>query len=294
MPINNRLQRAVYPLLFLLLLGCGLIDLAETQPSQSPQLPDATPSLQITSLPAPMAMDPTNRPTDAILPDSGWIQIHPGLERRLINLMTDEGVIRETIYILRLNPENYRFDIAYDPGEPKSLTDWQIGTGALVVVNGGFFTQSNQATGLIIVDGQPSGVSYEGFGGMLAITETGPQLRWLPQQTYNPDERLLAGLQSFPMLVTPGGQIGFVEEDGLPARRTVIAQDINNRLLFLLASTGTFTLHELSRYLVESDFELDLALNLDGGASTGLLLADPMEGIAPFTLLPSVITVFPK
>jgi hypothetical protein len=37
-----------------------------------------------------------------------------------------------------------------------------------------------------------------------------------------------------------------------------------------------------------------MALNLDGGASTGLLLADPVEGIAPFTLLPSVIMVYPK
>lgn len=238
--------------------------------------------------------NPTVSPVETVLPDSGWIQLRPGLEQRQINLMTDEDNFREAIYILRLDPEFYRFNVAYDPLEPKSLTDWQLATGALVVVNGGFFTESNEATGLIIVDGQTSGVSYEGFGGMLAITEASPRLLWLAQQPYDPDEILLAGLQSFPMLVIPGGQVGYAEENGLLARRTVIAQDSNGRILFLLASTGTFTLHELSHYLVKSDLEIDAALNLDGGASTGLLLADPVEGVAPFTLLPSVITVHPK
>lgn len=294
MPMNNRLPWAAYPLLFLILLGCGLLDIDGTMLPPSKQLPNITPSLQITDPPATLASDPTVKPVDAILPDTGWLQLRPGLERRQINLITREGGIRETFYLLRLDPELFRFDVAYDPGTPKSLTDWQKETGALVVVNGGFFTDSNQATGLIIVDGQPSGVSYEGFGGMLAITETGPKLQWLMQQPYDPNETISAGLQSFPMLVTPGGQMGFADEDGLPARRTAIAQDTKGRILFLLANTGTFTLHEFSRYLVESDFELDVALNLDGGASTGLLLADPVEGVAPFTLLPSVLTVHLK
>jgi hypothetical protein len=294
MSTTDRLPWVVYPFVLLLLLGCGLIDVDGIQPTRSEQLPVVTPSLQSTSRPATSTSDSTIRPTETVLPDTGWIQLRPGLERRQINLFMDEGGFRETIYILRLDPEFFRFEVAYDPYEPKSLTDWQITTGALIVVNGGFFTESNQATGLIVVDGQSSGVSYEGFGGMLAITEAGPRLQWLTQQPYDPNEILLAGLQSFPMLVTPGGQAGYVEEDGLPARRTVIAQDINGQFLFLLASTGTLTLYELSQYLVESDLELDAALNLDGGASTGLLLADPVGGVAPYSLLPSVITVFPK
>jgi hypothetical protein len=35
-------------------------------------------------------------------------------------------------------------------------------------------------------------------------------------------------------------------------------------------------------------------LNLDGGASSGLLLSEPAEGIASFSLLPTVITIRPK
>jgi uncharacterized protein YigE (DUF2233 family) len=102
---------------------------------------------------------------------------------------------------------------------------------------------------------------------------------------------LLYGLQSFPVLVKPGGQPGFLEEDGLTSRRTVIAQDRDGRILFILAPWGSFTLYQLSAYLAASDLELDIALNLDGGTSTGLLLIEPAEDIPAFVPLPAVITV---
>ena len=82
------------------------------------------------------------------------------------------------------------------------------------------------------------------------------------------------------------------------ARRTVVAQDRAGRILFFVANRGTFTLHGLSRYLVESDLELDVALNLDGGPSSGLLLAgegdDPRIHLAAFALLPVVIAAYPR
>ncbi len=232
--------------------------------------------------------------TPTYLPDTGWESLQPGLERRVINLLSTEGNLLETLYILRVDPAVFRLDVAYQPERPLDLIRWQEETGALVVVNGGFFTDSNEATGVSVVNGKASGVSYSDFGGMLAITENGPELRWLPMQPYDPGEPLNAGLQSFPMLVRPGGQLGIKEEEGLPARRTVIGRDTSGRFIFLVAGSGTFTLHEMSLYLVGSDLELDIALNLDGGASSGMLLASPAEGIPAFSLLPSVITVHLK
>lgn len=232
--------------------------------------------------------------TPTYLPDTGWESLQPGLERRVINLLSTEGNLLETLYILRVDPAVFRLDVVYQPGQPLDLIRWQEETGALVVVNGGFFTDSNEATGVIVVNGKASGVSYSDFGGMLAITKNGPELRWLPMQPYDPGEPLNAGLQSFPMLVRPGGQLGIMEEEGLPARRTIIGRDISGRFIFLVAGSGTFTLHEMSLYLVGSDLELDIALNLDGGASSGMLLASPAEGIPAFSLLPSVITVHLK
>lgn len=276
-------------LLFVLLLACNLegqLPPPTIQPTDIPVLVP-TPTLQLPTL------APTATPL-AVIPDSGWLLLRPGLERRTINLQPAENQGRESLYILRVDPAHFRFDVGYHPGQPQSLEQWQTETGALLVVNGGYFTEEYIATGAIVVDGQSSGTSYRDFGGMLTITAAGPALRWLPQQPYDPAEGLLAGLQSFPLLVTPGGQIGYPEEDGQRARRTVIAQDTGGRILFVLAINGSFTLHQMSRFLVESDMNIDQALNLDGGTSTGLRLSEPAEGIAAFSLLPAVIAVYPK
>jgi uncharacterized protein YigE (DUF2233 family) len=262
------------------LLGCQLLSMAGDSLIQPTASLMPTPTLAVSEAVVPPA------------PDSGWVTLQPGLERRLIYL--EQAPARETLYLLRLDPATFRFDVAYQPGQPLSLAQWQAQTGALLVVNGGFFTEANLATGLTIVDGQPSGTSYTSFGGMLAIGQAGPELRWLPQQPYDPAESLLAGLQSFPMLIRPGGLPGYPEEDNLPARRTVIGQDRAGRILFLIANSGTLSLNQLGRYLADSDLDLDRALNLDGGASSGLLLADPADGVMAFSLLPAVITVYPR
>jgi hypothetical protein len=284
----------------MMLLSCPLVACAANQ--TAPLLPAptndsfilmATASVQVesTAILTPTAFA-TAVPTR--VPDAGWITLKTGLERRVINLENGQGGFKENLYLLRIDPDYFRFDIAYQPGSPQRLMDWQSDTDALIVVNGGFFTETNQATGLIVVDSQAYGVTYRGFGGMLAISQDTAELRWLPQAPYNPAETLSAAVQSFPVLVKPGGLMGYLEEDGLPARRTVIGQDRQGRFVFILATTGTMTLYEMSRYLVESDLDLDMALNLDGGSSTGLLLADPVEGVPPFTLLPAVITIHSK
>jgi hypothetical protein len=62
----------------------------------------------------------------------------------------------------------------------------------------------------------------------------------------------------------------------------------------LIATQGDFTLHQLSLYLSHSDLALNIALNLDGGKSSGLLLADPAEGVPALSRLPIIITVYPR
>ncbi len=271
--------------LLLIALACNL---------ESQLTPTTIPTANSESAPTPTLQIPPTATQTAVDPDSGWTLLQPGLERRTINLQTAENEQRESLYILRVDPAHFRFDVGYHPGQPQSLEQWQTETGALIVINGGFFTEENIATGAIVVDGQASGTSYQDFGGMLSITADGPALRWLPQQPYNSAETIVAGLQSFPMLVTPGGQLGYPDEDGDRARRTVIAQDTQSRILFILAINGSFTLHQMSRFLVQSDMNIDRALNLDGGTSTGLRLSEPAEGIAAFSLLPTVILVYPK
>lgn len=244
------------------------------------------------------ALTLTTAPTQTAIPDTGWEQLQPGLERRLIRLFEGDKQV-EQLYLLRLAPAHFTFDLVYESKQPKSLAAWQVETGALIVVNGGYYLEENETfipTGLTIVDGQPIGRSYGDFAGMVAITAAGLDLRWLRQQPYRPEEPLQAALQSFPLLIKPGGELGFPEEfeDGRRARRTVIAQDQAGQLLLIVASQGFFTLHQLSLYLFNSDLKLDIALNLDGGPSSGLLLADPAEGVPALSPLPLIIAVWAK
>ncbi|MCL4867592.1 MAG: phosphodiester glycosidase family protein [Anaerolineae bacterium] len=269
-------------------LACGLVELTETVTPPATRPPVALPPT-----PAPVnTAAPTPTP---ILPDTGWRPLRPGLEQRTINLtQATTSQRQETITLMRLDPAFFSFDIAYRPGRPQTLPQWQAETGALLLVNGGYFTPEYIATGLIIVGGQASGRSYEGFGGMVVINGGGLVLRSLAEQPYQSGEEIAAALQSFPLLVRPGGGLGFPDEDNRLSRRTVIAQDNQGRVLFLVAPLGGFTLHQLSQWLVNSDLDLHIALNLDGGASTGLYLADPLLHIPAFDLLPTVLTATPR
>jgi len=238
---------------------------------------------------------PASSGTVETVPDTGWSQVQPGLERRVIQVYNNQKQPVESIHIWRLDQANFRLDVDFDE-TPKSLESWQRETGAALVVNGGYFSVTNERfspDGLAILNGRAYGHSFEGFGGMLAINGPRAELRWLVQKPYDPDERLTAALQSFPILVKPGGKLGFgaEREDHAAARRTAIAQDRQGRILFIVTPQGYFTLHQLSAYLTESDLDLDIAINLDGGGSTGLLVADPQEIIPSKVLLPYVILV---
>jgi uncharacterized protein YigE (DUF2233 family) len=241
---------------------------------------------------------PTVTRTIETIPEAGWTLIQPGLERRVIAIFNSQNQRVESLYIWRLDQKSFRLDAAYD-STPKSLDAWQKETNAAIVLNGGYYSITNESyspDGLTIVNGRANGRSFNGFGGMLAIDGAQAELRWLVEEPYNPYEHLQSALQSFPVLVEPGGILGFgVErESHAQARRTVIAQDKAGRMLLMVTPQGYFTLHQLSRYLTESDLNLDMAINLDGGGSTGILVANPRELISPTRPIPFVILVYPR
>lgn len=217
-----------------------------------------------------------------------WTEIAPGLERRWEKI-EENGRQVNTLYLLRIDPKYYQFGVDYAPGEPKPLSVWQRETDALVVVNGGYFTPEQYATGLTIVDGEQSGWSYN-FGGMVDIRDGVARVRSLEDEPYQDGERIDFGLQAFPMLVRPG-DIGYDGGSVSAARRTVIGQDKEGYIIILVADSPSFTLHGLSKYLLTSSLNLDVALNLDGGSSSGVQVALPREGLSGFVALPTVITV---
>lgn len=286
--------RTLHAFLILVFIGTWgsvvyYIKTTPTTPAAPSRIPTAT--FIPTSVPSPAGMSEP-------VPDEGWSPLQPGLERRVIQIYNDQNQHVESLYVWRLDQTYFRMDVAYE-ARPKSLDTWQKETNAFIVLNGGYFSIENERyfpDGLTIINGNASGASFEGYGGMLAIDRSRAELRWLAQEPYNASEPLQAALQSFPILVEPGGKLGVpaARETHARARRTVLGQDTAGRILFIVAPEGYFTLHQLSVYLTESDLNLDIAINLDGGGSTGILVANPPEIIPPKVLLPFVILVYAR
>ncbi len=225
--------------------------------------------------------------------DSGWVTTAKNIQIRHMRIVHDNELA--PVHIVRIDPSQVHFDVAYTPDKPTNLSTLCTQTNALVAINGGFFDANYHATALVISEGMVSGHSYEGQGGMFAIDGDGNvSLRCLSEQPYNPDEHFVEAFQSWPMLIKPSKRLAYIDpNDNHRARRSVIALDQNNRILLLAFSSSTFTLSSLATWLLSSDLNIDTALNLDGGSSTGLCIntGDEQELIAPFTPLPLVLLV---
>ncbi len=219
----------------------------------------------------------------------------PGVEYRRLRVEIGEYVERLTI--ARVDPGMVRFRVHYDPLSPRPVSGWTERLGqALLVINAGYFTPENEALGLLISDGQRFGTSFGDFAGMFAVAGDGRvSIRWLRAHPYDPAEPLQQAVQSFPVLVKPGGVMGFPADadDGRRSRRSIVAQDVEGRILFAIAPNGYFSLHRLATFLVGSDLALDVALNLDGGTSSGLWLRlEPTPLVVDSMIpVPSVISV---
>jgi uncharacterized protein YigE (DUF2233 family) len=266
--------------LALLLAACG----PALPPATLPPLTHVAATASITAVPATLA------PTVTAV-DSGWAAVAPGLERRELRVPVADWPLGERLVVFRVEPTAFTWRVLYTPGFPSFISAWD--SRARLIFNGGFFDENDAALGLLVADGRVFGQSYEGFGGMLAVNTLGAvSLRSLSAEPYTPSEALAQAVQCFPMLVAPGGAV-FDREDGQRARRTVLGADADGRLLLIVAPDGGFTLASLAAWLRASDLGLQLALNLDGGGSTGYF-AGPGDQIDSLTPVPVVVALYDR
>jgi exopolysaccharide biosynthesis protein len=224
--------------------------------------------------------------------DSGWQQVDQAMELRTMRLSANSR--SGYVTIVRFDPNAYRISVKYDVANAGLLSEWFAALKPLVVVNGGYFDEQGRATALVVFDGIRRGESYNGFGGMVVINEQGQfELRSLRQQPYDVNESLQQAMQSAPMLIQPGGEVSQLDPDRDRSRRTVIARDTEGRILLLVSDMPTFTLPELAQALKDSDLQLDAALNLDGGRSTGLFLKTDAANVSINSIekLPLILSV---
>ncbi|HEY0753988.1 MAG TPA: phosphodiester glycosidase family protein [Ktedonobacteraceae bacterium] len=237
----------------------------------------------------------TDTPSPTSTPNT-WHTVAPGVEVRseTWNSPSTTGV-SDLISIVRLNLHNVKISVAYQPDQPLSMQQWMQKEQATALINGGYFDGQDRATALVVSNGQAYGTSYQGFGGMLAVTSNGKvQLRSLHNDPYNSSEALTEATQCTPMLLINGQRTRF-NADTKASPRSVAALDKQGHLLFIVSPGVTFSLDDMATLLQKSDLNLLTALNLDGGSSTGLYVNDTNNSqsiaIDSYVNLPLMIVV---
>ena len=258
---------------------------------------DLLPSVSING--TPITSSPTNVAGTQGTPQlNTWYKDKgtPGVEVRYEDWKSP-GNNEDTVTIVRLDLRYVKLSVAYQPSDPLLLSDWMQKEHATAIINGGYFDDQNNATALVISNGQAFGTSYNGFGGMLSVDTNGhTTLRSLNQQPYDPNnDQLQQATQSSPMLILNGKATQF-NANAASSRRTVVAMDRQGRLLFIISPNMALSLSELADLLASSDLSLDRALNLDGGASTGLYMnaGSQQASIDSIGKLPIVVIVREK
>ena len=233
---------------------------------------------------------PTTPPPAATGQADTWQTLAPGLEARTY---TPNNNRLSLFRAIRIDPDRYIFRVHYQPGQPLSLDGWRRALpDAIAFINANFFTPEFTINGLLVSDGAISGQSYRDRGGMFQVQDGLPRVRSLILEPYI-GEPLQQAVQAFPMLVANGVQAYTSTRADRVTRRTVIAQDDQDRIILIATPLAGMTLRDLSAFLANSDMRLVNALNLDGGGST--LLYESTQGltITSFDPVPAVLAVYP-
>lgn len=205
-----------------------------------------------------------------------WKELAPGLAFYRWPVTSGSQVL-DTIVLLRIKPDQWAFKVFYN-AIPKTLQEWQQASGAAVVVNGGFFQENFKPAGRILVGGVSVGpLRNKSMKGMFLSEprkgfEQLPKARLIDLKDEGAEETIgqyEQGIQSFPVLLDPKGQVR-VNPSSFQANRTVVAQDNQGNILIFVTEKPFFTLYDLGNYLKKMPLGLTFALNLDGGYRTQL------------------------
>ena len=255
----------------------------------------ATPTEAPAATTTPLATrTPTLRPTPTpSATPAGWESVAEGAQvRRLYATQADRG---SYVYALRLDPSRTDIALRYDPDRPRSVSAWLSSEHPIAAVNAGFFTRDYAPAGVWMIDGDSFGLGHELMEAELLVTGAGIYILRLNERYKADRTRTIAAVESYPLLIYDR-RIARSIRDSSVAARTVVGLDGGGFVVFVLVPGETLTLQGLAEWLARSDLNLDVALNLDGGSSAGMLVqaGSQVWGADSGRDIPGVLVVYPK
>lgn len=222
----------------------------------------APPPSTVMPVPADILAPPSPSPTPTMVVKDVWLPLFAGVEV----LETTDGLT-----VVRHYPTAVAYDSGFesDPEQGKQVSEWlDEDDRSLVAVNCGFYWEKNgtfQHMGLLMANGEGWSELRSNWGGALIVRDGQAFIAPRP-------ERLLApatlGLQGWPMLLQNRTVVAQLDDEDL-GRRTAVGIDDRGRLVWVVAADA-ITLADFAWRLLEADLGLVMAVNLDGGVSSGL------------------------
>ena len=234
----------------------------------------------------------TMLPTVEAITSDGWQNVRSGVSLR--EMAADPLTKAGHVYIVKIDPTQVDFHVRYQPEAPLHVREWYSNTQALIVINSSFFDQADHAVGQLTTNGKHDGQSHDLMDGAFYLTAVGAAVWPLHGWVKPAGLQIVESVESFPMLLLPGGLLNpEISNDPRAARRTVVAVDRSGNMLFIVTPSSVFTLHGMAVWLANSDLDIDTALNFDGGSSSGLAVWTPtgVWGFDSANQVPAVVTV---
>lgn len=167
------------------------------------------------------------------------------------------------------------------------VRDWlALDAKETLVVNGEYFDEKDMPIGYTMIDG-----SRIGKGMLTGKTTTMVGLS--PKVVLGVERNSVHdGFQTYPILVK-NGRAAVVSDSKQYARRTFIGTDTVGSFYVGVIPDSSVSLYELAHVLVDTDIAWSMAVNLDGGPSTGLAsrFSNHEEHFDSMTLIPNVLMV---
>ncbi|MDD2786193.1 MAG: phosphodiester glycosidase family protein [Patescibacteria group bacterium] len=223
-----------------------------------------------------------------------------GFERREISYADGRKV---SLIVIPFKSDEWAWSLANDPTQPKSVRAWREMLDADLVINGSYFEENYQPSGYYFgpnVINEKTWPSREqqnepaSYSGLARVHDGKLELAYLtahPQDKPKDDEQAFL---TYPTLLAEGKSL--VSEDSKKyARRTILAQDAGGTNFIIITESGATSLYETAKWIADQPEKFQIAINLDGGPSTGLSFKKDDETFEiPSAPIPNVVTATRK
>ena len=195
-----------------------------------------------------------------------WQRLDPGFEVGEMPVLA-AGAEVDRILFARIDPAHFRFQVWNRPSGNHDTLDWMKELGAVLVINGSYYTRyGTPATPLLSARILSGPADYDARHGAFVASASFVGIRDLAHMNWQEALRGADdGLVSYPLLIGADGQSRSKGNARWLANRSFVAQDESGRIVLGTTKDAFFSLDRLAAFLREAPLALKLALNLDGG-----------------------------